>query len=524
MQGHLDDLAEIRKILSQYNAERLARFEKLLKRFKRVSLLQQILKLVCDCDHVDEALIECVLRTLKGKSFRGARKATQRLQENLSKIERMLSVFKHLREETDSSYSDLCELPHCSDLDTIERYQNAFQFYGENSEDVLSLQDVKLCDFLNSFAVLSDSKEPKIIAEKYEDDQNLVARCICAAASDETLFRLLKEQDVCLWSVTRNLLNSLFSRLTTDKEKCSRTYTALRNVVNELKAHDENLQPFLHLAYEEISTTENVPAAILASYMMSCALGIERKSLLEEVDEPLECKIFNGLFKQLQSILPLAALLRCHVSDPLLLNTSRAKMFPISLNSLRKSEGHISDIVSQWICEQRLTHEHLRKALNNQPTLTPCLEQSLVTPEITLDVALQLLCDVRITFPVSLQLETLLANCCWSYLCLWDKNYEEAEPLSWCLDYLRAIKAYKLKEGLCHMIWKSHLQSRVTSMARILEQTGSLSDAQLVRHVQVGKCVLLNFLNFCSTILDVIIEVRYRPLVTECQLFPIIVN
>ncbi|XP_028967417.1 rab3 GTPase-activating protein non-catalytic subunit [Galendromus occidentalis] len=507
MQGHLDDLAEIREILLQYSPERLARFERLLKRFKRVSLLQQILKLVCDCDGVDGPLIDCVVRTLKGKNFRGARKATERLQKNLSKIERVVCIFDHLKENAQKPFEDeLSELPHCSDLDALARYQNAFQYYDTDNDIAFSLEQVKLCDFLNSFAVLSDSKDSKIIAEKYEEHQHLVADCLIAAAADESLFRLLKELDVCLWSITSNLLSSLFSTMTNDTDKCSRTYTVLRSILNEMRAHDESIEPFLHLVYEEISTTENVPAAILASYMMRCALDVERHSLLDEVEEPLECRIFNGLFKQLQSILSLAALLRCRVLDPSLSSNPCARMFPISLNGLRKSEGHISYIVSQWICEQRLTHEHLTKALNNQPTLTPCLEQSLETPEITLDVALQLLCDVRITFPVSLQLETLLANCCWSYLCLWDKNYEEAEPLDWCLDYLRAIKAFKLKEGLCHMIWKSHLQTRVISLARIVEQTGSLPDAQLIRHVQVGKFVLLNFLNFCSTILDVIIE------------------
>lgn len=75
------------------------------------------------------------------------------------------------------------------------------------------------------------------------------------------------------------------------------------------------------------------------------------------------------------------------------------------------------------------------------------------------------------------------------------------------MGFLRVIHAYKLREGLCHMIWKSHLQSRVIAMARIMEQSGPLSDSHLERHVQVGRCALGEFFNFCSNILDIIIEV-----------------
>ncbi|OQR71950.1 rab3 GTPase-activating protein non-catalytic subunit-like [Tropilaelaps mercedesae] len=504
MQGHLDDLAEVKKILGEYcPGYNLDRFEKLLKRFKRVSLVQQIVKMVCDCPAVDESLVEILIKTLKGKNFRGARKATVRIQGNLSRIARLVDLHQHLKESYTSWQGELRDLPTSSDLHTMNKFKGVFDY--DAKDYCFRLSDLCLGELLTNFAVLVDTVETKIGIEQGEEAESFVARLLWAAAENEDFFRLMQEQEICMWSVTSCLLHGLFSSSISVKERMTQTFTALGHILAEVRAQNENVEPFLTEVYEKITETENIPAAMLASFMMRTLLSPEKVSLLEDIEESLECKVFAGLFNQLQSILPLAALLRCRIKDETLPANEYAKTFPISLKGLSKSEGHISDIVSQWICEQRLNHEHLRKALG-RPSVVPCFEDTLDTSTISLDAALQLLKDIRITFPVSLQLETLLANCCWSYLCLWNQNIHDAEILSWSMGFLRAIQAYKLKEGLCHMIWKSHLQVRVIAMARIMEQSGILPDAQLEHHVQVGRCALGKFFSFCSTILDIIIE------------------
>lgn len=503
MQGHLDDLAEVKKILEEYSHGSLERLEKLFKRFKRVSLIQQVVKTVCECPGADEPLIELLFKVLKGKHLRGARKATMRIQENLSKIERLMKVYKYINQSDSVLMGDLRNMPSSSDLDAIKQFEGVF---GYDSQDYcFRLADLRLCDFLASFAVLMDTVETKISIESGEESEVFVGKLVRAMATNENFFKLLQQQEVCMWSVTTCLLRGLFASSTLVKEVVSQSFTALGHILTVVQAHEESMTPFLTNVYEEITETENVPAAMVASYMVHTLLGPQKVSLLEDVEESLECKIFAGLFKQLQKILPLAALLRCRIKDPSLPAKDYAKIFPISLKSLSRSEGYISDIVSQWICEQRLGPEHLRQALA-RITMVTCLEDRLEIPVISLGTASQLLSDIRITFPVSLQLETMLANCCWSYLCLWNQNFHDSEILLLSMGFLRIIQAYKLKEGLCHIIWKSHLQTRVIAMARIMEQSGVLPDAQLERYVQVGRCALTEFFNFCSAILDIIIE------------------
>ncbi|XP_015784433.1 rab3 GTPase-activating protein non-catalytic subunit isoform X2 [Tetranychus urticae] len=134
---------------------------------------------------------------------------------------------------------------------------------------------------------------------------------------------------------------------------------------------------------------------------------------------------------------------------------------------------------------------------------------TLVEPNsIDTEVIKQLLHKVHDHFPHSMDCDTLLANCAWECLILWDKDPTTdatTQLLSQSLKYLGPVSSALLKHNLACLMWKIAIRKRMELLCCLIEKMGKTpKDRILKRDFGFDESSLEDFIKFVVELIDII--------------------
>nr|XP_018910161.1 PREDICTED: rab3 GTPase-activating protein non-catalytic subunit [Bemisia tabaci] len=213
----------------------------------------------------------------------------------------------------------------------------------------------------------------------------------------------------------------------------------------------------------------------------------------------------------------------------------------INLNSLlSEGKGFICELVAKWlganaihpdfIIDKNDIEFHLnnvespkanakRKRDSSPPKkslMSPILEGSYVEVDESREAKpvnqheayiLESLIQLKKHFPYILSSSNILANLAWEYILAWQRSLETMELFSSAVQCLRLTPSLDLKQGLCSLIWTTHLQQRFELAVRLIHKVGKVPKERLcMQDVGFSDEKMTTFLSICSQFIDVFVE------------------
>lgn len=132
---------------------------------------------------------------------------------------------------------------------------------------------------------------------------------------------------------------------------------------------------------------------------------------------------------------------------------------------------------------------------------------------------------LKAQFPYSLQANILLSNMCWEYAVAWQKHIEDLTVLEAAMKCLQHIPDPHIIQGLCGMMWNTHLRIIFEGCSKLLNKVGKLPKPRLCQQdTRLSDAQIVTFLEICCGFLDNFMDVLqkcYNMPKTELQYEPI---
>ncbi|XP_066451187.1 rab3 GTPase-activating protein non-catalytic subunit isoform X2 [Eleutherodactylus coqui] len=236
----------------------------------------------------------------------------------------------------------------------------------------------------------------------------------------------------------------------------------------------------------------------------------------------LDTEYWKLLLKQLEDCLILQTLLHCKG----LKKTSKISSLQVEplrklsvKNLLEGGKGGVADTVAKWVFKQDICPALLKLAKEKsdpedqrvpEPGETSMAVAIRETPSEDAEEEYQvaaLLRSVYQHFPCSLDLDVLLAHCCWEYMVQWNKDPEEAHFLVRSVDHLKNISNAHVQFGLSLMMWNTFIIKRFSAAAYLMDKVGkSPKDRLCRRDVGMSDTSMTTFLGSCYDLLQTMME------------------
>ncbi|XP_040286392.1 rab3 GTPase-activating protein non-catalytic subunit [Bufo bufo] len=237
----------------------------------------------------------------------------------------------------------------------------------------------------------------------------------------------------------------------------------------------------------------------------------------------LDTEYWKLLLKQLEDCLILQTLLQCKR----LKTTSKISSLqvePLGKLSVKKllegGKGGVADTVAKWVFKQDICPGLLKLARKKRDPEGPSAQE---TEKTSMAVAIletqqsedareeyqvvELLYSVYQHFPCSLDLDVLLAHCCWEYMVQWNKDPEEAHFLVRSVDHLKNIGNAHVQFGLSLMMWNTFIIKRFSAAAYLMDKVGKAPKDRLCRRdVGMSDTSMTIFLGSCYDLLQTMME------------------
>lgn len=114
---------------------------------------------------------------------------------------------------------------------------------------------------------------------------------------------------------------------------------------------------------------------------------------------------------------------------------------------------------------------------------------------------------LRLHFPYSLCGSVLVSNITWEYLLEWHKAPEYIDILNAAITCLQIVPNIHIRQGLCSLMWSSHLKQRFETATRIVnESNGNPKEKLCRRELQMSDGQLVEFVETCIKFIELYIE------------------
>ncbi|KAH9519441.1 Rab3 GTPase-activating protein non-catalytic subunit [Bulinus truncatus] len=135
-------------------------------------------------------------------------------------------------------------------------------------------------------------------------------------------------------------------------------------------------------------------------------------------------------------------------------------------------------------------------------TLLECVKDMSLSDRIKYQLE-----ELRQRFPHCLHNDILLANCCWEYAVVWNKDPELTQNLDLSLEFLRLVQNAVLRQGVSSLLWHMFLKKRVSAAAHLMEKVGKPPKERLCRkEVGVPDTSLVNFISLCADFMEIVMD------------------
>ncbi|XP_023586739.1 rab3 GTPase-activating protein non-catalytic subunit isoform X5 [Trichechus manatus latirostris] len=185
------------------------------------------------------------------------------------------------------------------------------------------------------------------------------------------------------------------------------------------------------------------------------------------------------------------------------------------LSLLSKMKGGIADSVAKWVFKQDFSPEVLKLANKERGVENPDEPKEGINrgflEELEVDMDLGATPDVLPLacqqFPCSLELDVLLAHCCWEYVVQWNKDPEEARFFVRSIEHLKHILNAHVQNGVALMMWNTFLVKRFSAATYLMDKVGkSPKDRLCRRDVGMSDTAVTSFLGSCLDLLQTLME------------------
>lgn len=191
---------------------------------------------------------------------------------------------------------------------------------------------------------------------------------------------------------------------------------------------------------------------------------------------------------------------------------------------LQKGKGSVSELVAQWLSKcgvnprDILVNEYIQHKLIEDEG-TNVADNDLTYEEYSEDEknlvsespVFKYISRLRTQFPYSLESSNLLANLSWEYALAWQKDIQNLENLEAVMKCLDLIPNQKIKQGLCNLIWNTHLKIVYESASKLINKVGKLPKERLCRQdTGLSDYQITSFINICTSFMDAFLDVAEK--------------
>ncbi|XP_023244121.1 rab3 GTPase-activating protein non-catalytic subunit-like [Centruroides sculpturatus] len=233
----------------------------------------------------------------------------------------------------------------------------------------------------------------------------------------------------------------------------------------------------------------------------------------------LDVEQWSLFVKQLEDVLILSILLK---SKPAIKAPISNKRINISLSSLQSGgPGIMTDLVAAWCVDVKINPEILNTYTTESEDILSNISDQDMDKVQNISVIKGLLGQVRKRFPRSMDPDALLANCSWEYMVHWDKNHDMIYHLKSALQCLCLVMSAILRCGVAYMMWKTFVHKRFEGLVMLIEKVGKMPKDRLCRRdVEISDVYLENFVDFCTQLLEILLEANVISEVETIPMFP----
>ncbi|KAK3909217.1 Rab3 GTPase-activating protein non-catalytic subunit [Frankliniella fusca] len=114
---------------------------------------------------------------------------------------------------------------------------------------------------------------------------------------------------------------------------------------------------------------------------------------------------------------------------------------------------------------------------------------------------------LRLHFPYSLCGSVLVSNVSWEFLLEWHKAPEHVDVLNASLTCLQTVPNIHIRQGLCSLMWSTHLKQRLEAATRIVNESNGVPKEKLCRReLQMSDGQLIEFVEASIKFIELYIE------------------
>lgn len=207
---------------------------------------------------------------------------------------------------------------------------------------------------------------------------------------------------------------------------------------------------------------------------------------------------------------------------------------------LSKGKGSVSEIVARWLSstgldparlidttdvefdQMELSVDSLKMAgsLDEAAAMELSQQEKMRLLSVSVEIGSEAKADLtaqnyilekltllKRSFPYSLTTSVLLANLCWEFTMMWNKDVTQLEALEAALAVLRQIPMKHMRQGVCCLLWTLHIKKRMEAAAKLMNKLGKLPKERLcLQDVGLSDTQLVTFLQLCVTFLDIFLD------------------
>ncbi|GAB6026106.1 Rab3 GTPase-activating protein non-catalytic subunit [Chamberlinius hualienensis] len=197
---------------------------------------------------------------------------------------------------------------------------------------------------------------------------------------------------------------------------------------------------------------------------------------------------------------------------------------------LGKGKGAISEIIAKWTCSLQYAtllelkllnpgdrfdeyyffhNDHFRAVPTKLDGFKECIDDLKACIE-----------EGKLLFPSSFNSDVWIANCCWEFAALWNKDKECYMYLINSVRCLNQVSSSGYRKGLTMMLWHTFLGRTHLATALLIEKIGKVPKDRLCRkEIGMSDVAIKHFIGCCLCLLDSLLQIFKFRLDTISQLF-----
>ncbi|XP_059162199.1 rab3 GTPase-activating protein non-catalytic subunit-like [Physella acuta] len=264
--------------------------------------------------------------------------------------------------------------------------------------------------------------------------------------------------------------------------------------------------------------------------------GLQEETSLDSQDwESLtvDMEHWELLSRQFEDVMAIVTLLNIPADDQV--QETRHEPISVSVYKLLNSgKGSVPELIARYVVQQRLNPASLFYTFSVQEELQEGEEEEGKSEKLAgtgkdgrtdrgaelnqpADEKVKELCpsdkvkyqleELRHRFPHSLHNDILLANCCWEFAVVWNKDPEVSQNLDLSLEFLRLVQNAVLRQGVSSLLWHMFILKRASAAATLMEKVGKSPKDRLCRkEVGVSDTGLVAFISLCADFMEILMD------------------